>query len=174
LLTDKALYERKWGWIPALGEILGKKEIPWHYFGPTSVSDNRFESARRLMEIMILICENCDEIRAEMTRSHELHEKCLLELHQVAEALEAVGQNFLAQSQKVAELANQARGEVEEEHPQRSKLSLLQRLANVGLGRHHEESEPPTAARTAGPAMPSLPERRPQRSVQQPERDTAD
>jgi cell division protein FtsZ len=61
----------------------------------------------------------------------------------------------------------QARGEVEEEHPQKSKLSLLQRLANVGLGRRDEESEPPIAARAAGPTMPPLPDRRPQRSVQQ-------
>jgi cell division protein FtsZ len=61
----------------------------------------------------------------------------------------------------------QARGEVEEEAPQKSRLSLLQRLANVGLGRRDEESEPPVAARTAGPAMPPLPERRPQKTVAQ-------
>jgi cell division protein FtsZ len=61
----------------------------------------------------------------------------------------------------------QARGEAEEEHPQKSKLSLLQRLANVGLGRRDEESEPPVAPRAAGPAMPPLPDRRAQRSVQQ-------
>ncbi|MBR1131620.1 cell division protein FtsZ [Bradyrhizobium iriomotense] len=61
----------------------------------------------------------------------------------------------------------QARGEVEEEAPQKSRLSLLQRLANVGLGRREEESEPPVAARTAGPAMPPLPERRAQKTVAQ-------
>ncbi|OAF14641.1 cell division protein FtsZ [Bradyrhizobium centrolobii] len=61
----------------------------------------------------------------------------------------------------------QARGEVEEEHPQKSRLSLLQRLANVGLGRRDEESEPPVAARAAAPAMPPLPDRKPQRSVAQ-------
>ncbi|MCK1721043.1 cell division protein FtsZ [Bradyrhizobium sp. 141] len=61
----------------------------------------------------------------------------------------------------------QARGEVEEEAPQKSRLSLLQRLANVGLGRRDEESEPPVAARTAGPAMPPLPERRQQKTVAQ-------
>ncbi|MGT2435385.1 cell division protein FtsZ [Bradyrhizobium betae] len=61
----------------------------------------------------------------------------------------------------------QARGEVEEETPQKSRLSLLQRLANVGLGRRDEESEAPIAARTAGPAMPPLPDRRPQKSVAQ-------
>ncbi|MFL5111231.1 MAG: cell division protein FtsZ [Microvirga sp.] len=61
----------------------------------------------------------------------------------------------------------QARGEVEEETPQKTRLSLLQRLANVGLGRRDEETEAPIAARTAGPAMPPLPDRRPQKTVAQ-------
>jgi cell division protein FtsZ len=51
----------------------------------------------------------------------------------------------------------QARGEVEDDHPQKSRMSLLQRLANVGLGRRDEESEPPIAARASGPAMPAMP-----------------
>jgi len=64
----------------------------------------------------------------------------------------------------------QARGEsAEEEHPHK-KLSLLQRLANVGLGRRDEETEPPIAARASGPALaplPPLPERKPARTVAQ-------
>jgi cell division protein FtsZ len=64
----------------------------------------------------------------------------------------------------------QARGEVDEDHPQKTRMSLLQRLANVGLGRRDEDTEPPIAARASGPAMssmPPLPERKPQRSVAQ-------
>ncbi|UPK02642.1 cell division protein FtsZ [Bradyrhizobium sp. 170] len=64
----------------------------------------------------------------------------------------------------------QARGDGEEEHPQKTRLSLLQRLANVGLGRRDEETEPPIAARASGPAMaplPPLPDRKPQRTVAQ-------
>jgi len=61
----------------------------------------------------------------------------------------------------------QARGDSEEEHPQKVRMSLLQRLANVGLGRRDEESEPPIAARASGPGMAPLPERKPQRSVAQ-------
>jgi cell division protein FtsZ len=64
----------------------------------------------------------------------------------------------------------QARGEAEEEHPQKVRMSLLQRLANVGLGRRDEEAEAPIAARASGPAMapmPPLPERKPQRTVSQ-------
>ncbi|WP_315700945.1 MULTISPECIES: cell division protein FtsZ [unclassified Bradyrhizobium] len=59
----------------------------------------------------------------------------------------------------------QARGDEADEHPQKSRMSLLQRLANVGLGRRDEESEAPVAGRGAGPAMPvmpPLPERKPQ------------
>jgi cell division protein FtsZ len=62
----------------------------------------------------------------------------------------------------------QARGETAEEHPPQKRASLLQRLANVGLGRRDEETEPPIAARASGPAMspmPPLPERKPQRPV---------
>jgi len=49
-------------------------------------------------------------------------------------------------------------------------VAVARRLANVGLGRRDEETEPPIAARTSGPAMaplPPLPERKPQRSVAQ-------
>jgi cell division protein FtsZ len=60
-----------------------------------------------------------------------------------------------------------ASAEIEEEHPQKTRLSLLQRLANVGLGRREDEAEPPVTARAAAPAMPPMPERRPQRNVAQ-------
>jgi cell division protein FtsZ len=63
----------------------------------------------------------------------------------------------------------QARGESDEE-PQKARLSLLQRLANVGLGRRDEEAEAPVSGRPSAPPMapmPPLPERRPQRSVSQ-------
>src|SRR5438034_838616 len=63
----------------------------------------------------------------------------------------------------------QARGEADEEHPQKTRMSLLQRLANVGLGRRDEDTEPPIAARASGPPMSAMPppERRPQRPVSQ-------
>ena len=58
----------------------------------------------------------------------------------------------------------QARGEMREAHPQRTRLSLLQRLANVGLGRREDDSEPPPAPRAA---VPPASERRPQRGAPQ-------
>jgi cell division protein FtsZ len=65
-----------------------------------------------------------------------------------------------------AEIRQARGGDIEDEHP-KGKLSLLQRLANVGLGRRDDESEPPIAARSSGPAMPALPERKAQRTVAQ-------
>ena len=59
----------------------------------------------------------------------------------------------------------QARGETDDDHPQKVRMSLLQRLANVGLGRRDESTEPPIAARASGPAMSPLPDRKAQRSV---------
>ena len=58
-----------------------------------------------------------------------------------------------------------ARGEMEEEHPQKQRTSLLQRLANVGLGRRDEDSEAPIAARSSAPGMPPLPTRKPPRPI---------
>src|SRR6201999_123316 len=52
---------------------------------------------------------------------------------------------------------SEGRAESEEENPQKSRLSLVERLANVGLGRRDEENEPPIAARASGPAMPQMP-----------------
>jgi len=71
---------------------------------------------------------------------------------------------------EIRQARGDTRAEPEEEHPQKARMSLLQRLANVGLGRRDEETEPPIAARASGPAMapmPPLPERKPQRSVAQ-------
>jgi len=59
-----------------------------------------------------------------------------------------------------------ARGEAVEEHPQKARTSLLQRLASVGLGRRDDaDSAPPRAAEPAMPPMPPLPERKPQRPI---------
>ena len=47
------------------------------------------------------------------------------------------------------------RGELTEDHPERRRMSLMQRLASVGLGRRSEEAEAPPTPRTAQP-MPQF------------------
>jgi cell division protein FtsZ len=59
------------------------------------------------------------------------------------------------------------RGELGEDHPEKRRMSLMQRLASVGIGRRGEHTEPPLAPRTAQ-AMP--PFERPLRpTARQPE-----
>ncbi|MFI4971455.1 MAG: cell division protein FtsZ [Hyphomicrobiales bacterium] len=41
------------------------------------------------------------------------------------------------------------RGELSDDHPEKRRMSLMQRLASVGLGRRAEHTEPPLAPRTA-------------------------
>jgi cell division protein FtsZ len=55
------------------------------------------------------------------------------------------------------------RGEQEPEHPEKRRLSLLQRLAQVGLGRREEEPQPET--QPVRQQLPPLPERQPQRPL---------
>jgi cell division protein FtsZ len=60
------------------------------------------------------------------------------------------------------------RGEMPDDHPEKRRMSLMQRLASVGLGRRPEEAEAPAAPRTAR-AIPQF-ERPPQRpTARQPE-----
>ncbi len=55
------------------------------------------------------------------------------------------------------------RGELAEEHPEKRRMTLLQRLAAVGLGRREDEEEAPAAPRTAPPLPPAAAERLPGR-----------
>ncbi len=61
------------------------------------------------------------------------------------------------------------RGELDEDHPEKRRMSLMQRLASVGLGgRRGEEAEPPPAPRTAQP-MPQFERPPPRPTARQPE-----
>jgi len=102
MLTDKARHERKWSWIPTLGQFLSSKEIPERYFGVSSTSDNHFDRVRRLMEIAILIKENYTELKYRINNGTQLEKRQIQEeLHRVASALESVGNEFLAQSRQL-------------------------------------------------------------------------
>ena len=59
------------------------------------------------------------------------------------------------------------RGELDDDHPEKRRMSLMQRLASVGLGRRAEQAEPPLAPRTAQP-MPQF-ERPTRPAARQPE-----
>jgi len=59
------------------------------------------------------------------------------------------------------------RGEIGDDHPEKRRLSLMERLASVGLGRRSDEAEAPRAPRTAQ-ALPQF-ERPPRPTARKPE-----
>ena len=64
------------------------------------------------------------------------------------------------------------RGELAEDHPEKRRMSLMQRLASVGLGRRADEAEPP---RRRAPPRPMPQFERPLRpTARQPEGRPAD
>jgi cell division protein FtsZ len=65
------------------------------------------------------------------------------------------------------------RGEISDDHPEKRRMSLMQRLASVGLGRKPEEAEAPPAPQTAR-AMPQFERPAPRPTARQPEGRPAD
>lgn len=61
-LTKEAYLERKWARFPALRQALEDKNLPGHYYGPSSISDNLFDQMTRLVEISKLAIEYKEEI----------------------------------------------------------------------------------------------------------------
>ena len=64
-LTHEAQFKREWGNTPELAKILSGKEIPWHYFGASSASDNPFEQVERTLKHAILLREYEKDILSE-------------------------------------------------------------------------------------------------------------
>jgi hypothetical protein len=57
MLTAETYADRKWGRYPALRRALETQRLPDSLFGPTSVSDNLFDSFHRTLEVSLLACE---------------------------------------------------------------------------------------------------------------------
>ncbi len=71
-LTEKALYERKWGRFPELGKLLSRQQLGVEWTGPSSASDNIFDQIQRLLQIYALVEENSKEIEQAMAIREEL------------------------------------------------------------------------------------------------------
>jgi hypothetical protein len=89
MLTDHAIYERKWGRYPSLGRLLVAHQVPDHYYGWSSVSDNVFDWLDRVAKTAVVTKEHAAILRGatdpQLIKSlpDELHE---LELQLVAAA----------------------------------------------------------------------------------------
>ena len=111
-LTTKTYQERKWDWLPALRCILEEKKVFPHHYGPTTASDNMFDSLGRLMEIASLLREHKSQI-AE--RAEEIgKEQILKDLERLEDALHGACAFFNKNLEVVRDLSHQLT------HPKRS------------------------------------------------------
>ena len=63
MLTQEAMREREWGSYPVLRQAIENKEIPWTYYGSSSISDNIFDALPRQTKIAILVKEYGEHIK---------------------------------------------------------------------------------------------------------------
>ena len=82
MLTESALYERKWGRFPELGRLLSHKQPSVRWTGPSSVSDNIFDQVRRLLEIYALVEDNSRDIEQAVAGAEHPLLRDLIELSQ--------------------------------------------------------------------------------------------
>jgi hypothetical protein len=107
-LTREAYQERKWGQFPILRKVLEAKEIPAHYFGVSSASDNMFDAMGRLLEIAVLVREFENQLKE--TALSLGPEKMQDDLRTLEQALERA-QSFFGQSiHQVRTLSQSIRG----------------------------------------------------------------
>lgn len=66
--------------------ILEGKDIPVHYYGPSTASDNTFDHLRRLFEISILVRENASGITKTLRAEGIQRERLAADLRHLQEA----------------------------------------------------------------------------------------
>ena len=107
LLTERAHYERMWKNLPELAKLLDKKQLSLNWTGPTSVSDNIFDSVTRLVRIYALVKDNEPEIEEAAKKiGSPLH----LDLMELSRTLSSAGDFFSQESHSISRFAHRLQG----------------------------------------------------------------
>ena len=106
MLTEKAMYERKWGRFPALGRLLGELRVPDKYHGFSSVSDNVFASILRTLEIAVTA--EAHEAVLLGTADPQLIQRLPEDLDLLARELKAIAGFFLSWEDRARTLCDKA------------------------------------------------------------------
>lgn len=70
-LTEQGYIDRMWGNLPTLGRLVGGKRPKDHWYGPSTASDNVFESMSRLMEVYAVVVDSRKELTSTNNESEE-------------------------------------------------------------------------------------------------------
>jgi hypothetical protein len=103
MLTERALYERKWKHFPELAKLLDQKQLGVNWTGPSSVSDNILDQVPRILEIFALVQDNESEIERAVMGIGDPIRRDLLKL---SDALTWASDKFAEASKISSRLAN--------------------------------------------------------------------
>lgn len=100
MLTERAMYERKWGRFPELGKVLSGKQLTVKWTGPSSVSDNIFDQVVQLLKIYALVEDHGSDVDdALLARKHSMRK----ELSELARGLAWAAGRFAEASRQIEE-----------------------------------------------------------------------
>jgi hypothetical protein len=68
MLTEEAVRQRMWGRWPELARLLERSDLGPEWTGPTSVSDNPFDSLERLFRLFALVDCHRELVQNEFAR----------------------------------------------------------------------------------------------------------
>ena len=106
MLTNEALYKRKWGPYPSLGTLLGKHPVPEHLYGWSSISDNVFNRLTRVAEVALTTKEHAALLLD--TTDPQLIQRLPEDLHALESELQGAAHFFTEQAEVVRSLLHEA------------------------------------------------------------------
>lgn len=84
-LTDKAYFERMWGFYPTLAKHISNRKLSIRWVGATTASSNVFDEIEKIIKIYALVTDYSEEIRVnKITMSNEERDSLVRELDQLA------------------------------------------------------------------------------------------
>ena len=133
MLTQDAMREREWGSYPVLRQAIENKELPWTYYGSSSISDNIFDSLPRQAKIALLIKEYEGQIREIATDKG--CDGMAEDLDRLAAELEGTSRFFREMADIATNLVGTIRRDLCEKDKQRQQQARKRRMQENDQGR---------------------------------------
>lgn len=100
-LTDKALYERRWGRFPQLSKILDDSELSVRWIEGSSASNNIFDDIENLLKVSALVLDHADEVKQFLVKSQEHNMLADKELSRLTAELMGVAEFFKRHAEEI-------------------------------------------------------------------------
>jgi hypothetical protein len=100
-LTEKALYDRRWGRFPQLSKILDNFEPSVRWIGVSSASNNIFDDIENLLKVSALVLDHEGEVKQFLVKSQEHNLLADKELSRLTAELMDVAEIFKRHAEEI-------------------------------------------------------------------------